>query len=69
MWYEDLGSIPTILASANYISKVDKVLYHYFQRSGSIIHRIDERIFDIYKVIDKEKKKYCQCLNIKTQNI
>ena len=57
MWYEDLGSIPTILASANYISKVDKVLYHYFQRSGSIVHRIDERIFDIYKAIDKVKKE------------
>ena len=57
MWYEDLASIPTILASAKKITKVDKVLYHYFQRSGSIVHKCDERVFDIYKAIDKVKKE------------
>lgn len=56
MWYEDLAVVPTWLARANNVSHVDKALYYYVQRSGSISHSADERIFDIYKAIDMNKK-------------
>lgn len=57
MWYEDLASIPTILSKANKISKLDEELYMYFQRQGSIVHKRDDRIFDIYKAINKVKEE------------
>ena len=55
MWYEDLASIPTILAKADKIACVQEPLYKYYQRKDSISHKInpDERIFDIYKAISK----------------
>ncbi len=56
MWYEDLAVVPTWLARANNVSHAGKVLYYYVQRSGSISHSADERIFDIYKAIDMNKK-------------
>lgn len=56
MWYEDLAVVPTWLARANNVSHVGKALYYYVQRSGSISHSADERIFDIYKAIDMNKK-------------
>lgn len=49
MWYEDLAIIPTWIAQANNVSYVNKALYYYVQRAGSISHSADERIFDIYK--------------------
>lgn len=48
MWYEDLAIIPIWLAKANNVSYVNKVLYYYVQRSGSISHSGDEKIFAIY---------------------
>lgn len=56
MWYEDLAVVPAWLARANNVSHVGKALYYYVQRSGSISHSADERIFDIYKAIDMNKK-------------
>ncbi len=59
MWYEDLASVPTLLASAKIIAHVDAPLYKYYQRANSISHKIkpDNRIFDIYKAIDKVQKE------------
>ena len=51
LWYEDLASIPLLLAKAKHIVKLDEVLYVYYQREGSIAHSADKRIFDIYKAI------------------
>ena len=52
LWYEDLGSIPLLLYKANKIGKVDEALYTYYQRSGSISHSDNLKIFDIYKCIN-----------------
>ena len=52
MWYEDLACIPIVLSKAKRVSKVNKALYFYVQRGGSIAHTINEKIFDIYKAID-----------------
>ena len=50
--YEDLALIPILLYKANRVVKVDKPLYFYRQRSGSIAHSSNPKIFDIYDAID-----------------
>lgn len=57
LWYEDLATIPTWIGKANNVSYVNEPLYYYVQRSGSISHSEDPRIFDIYKAIDNLKKE------------
>ena len=52
LWYEDLATVPILLYKAGLIIKVSKPLYRYRQRSGSIAHSVDHRIFDIYTAID-----------------
>ena len=51
LWYEDLGSIPLLVAKAQQIAKVNEPLYIYYQRSGSLAHSANKKIFDIYKAI------------------
>ena len=48
IWYEDLATIPKCCYEANQIVKVDEVLYFYYQRSNSIIHTENPKVFDIY---------------------
>ena len=59
MWYEDLASVPTLLAKAKIVAQVKEPLYKYYQRANSISHKIkpDNRIFDIYKAISKVQKE------------
>ncbi len=57
MWYEDMAVIPTWIALANNMAHVSKPLYYYVQRAGSITHKADIRIFDIYKAIYMVKNK------------
>lgn len=57
MWYEDLAVIPTWIAQANNMAHVYKPLYYYVQREGSITHKADIRIFDIYRAISMVKDK------------
>lgn len=52
MWYEDLATIPILLSKAKSVSKVNKSLYCYVQRGGSIAHTITDKVFDIYKAIN-----------------
>ncbi|MEA5027112.1 MAG: glycosyltransferase [Erysipelotrichaceae bacterium] len=52
-WYEDLATIPQILLSAKRIVKIDSPFYKYFQRSGSIMHSANEKIFDIYLCLER----------------
>ncbi len=62
-WYEDLATTPKMTMEYKY-ALVDEALYNYVQRSNSITHTADNRIFDIYSVIEntenymKEKKLY-----------
>lgn len=57
MWYEDMAVIPCWIAEANNMSHVYKPLYYYVQRQGSITHKADPRLFDIYKSIGMVKNK------------
>lgn len=56
IWYEDLGSVPMILSEASVISKVNEPLYFYYQRSGSISHTENMKVFDIYISLNKVKE-------------
>lgn len=52
LWYEDFNfnlKFASVIKSAVHI---DIPLYHYVQRGSSIMHTINERIFDIYKGIE-----------------
>ncbi len=53
LWYEDLATVPIVLCKANKITKVNEAMYFYYQRSGSIAHSANEKIFDIYKAIER----------------
>jgi len=53
--YEDLFVVPILLFQANRVARVDQVLYYYVQREGSIVHRINPNIFDIYEAVHHVK--------------
>lgn len=63
-WYEDLELFTKVFMLSNKISIVNKSLYNYVENSSSIMHTYDDRIFQIYEIIDniesfaKEKKLY-----------
>lgn len=50
--YEDLGYIPILLTEANRIGKVNIPLNYYLIRGNSETTTIDERVFDIFKILD-----------------
>ncbi len=52
-FYEDLATIPLVVYKAKRIGKVNEALYDYRQRSGSIAHTASQKIFDIYKAIQR----------------
>lgn len=52
LWYEDIGTIPKLIFLSNIIAKVDEPLYFYYQRSGSISHTKNEKVFDIYACLE-----------------
>lgn len=56
MWYEDMAVIPVWIARANNMSYVNKPLYYYVQREGSISHSANPKLFDIYLAINMVKK-------------
>ena len=52
-WYEDLCAISKVIFFSNgSYAVVDKPLYNYTQNNSSIMHTYDDRIFDIFYVID-----------------
>lgn len=57
IWYEDMATVPVWVGKANNVSYVNEALYFYVQRSGSISHSEDPRVFDVYKSIDNLKKE------------
>ncbi len=54
-WYEDMATVPILILKSCLIAKVNEPLYKYYQRKGSIMHSVNEKIFDIYLVIDMVK--------------
>lgn len=48
IWYEDLATVPKLIAISKRIVKVNKPHYKYFQRWNSIVHTQNPKVFDIY---------------------
>ena len=51
--YEDLATVPIQIFRSRFVNKVNEPMYFYRQRSGSIQHHVDERVFDIYDAVDR----------------
>lgn len=51
-YYEDLATVPVLLYRAKWVVKVNRALYFYRQRSGSIAHKANPKLFEIYDAID-----------------
>lgn len=51
--YEDLATVPIQIYRSRNVVKVNEPLYYYRQRSGSIQHHVDDRVFHIYEAIDR----------------
>lgn len=61
-WYEDLGTTTKFLLKEKY-SIVNKDLYKYIQNDNSIMRTYDDRIFDIYDIIE-EVEEFARNQNI-----
>lgn len=82
-WYEDLATVPLILAKANKIGAIDKCFYNYLYRSNSITRTYSEKLLDILDAfttiidsqyytqnfIEKLYKKHLYFTLIRTYNI
>lgn len=55
-WYEDTGTFPKLYMMSDRISIVEKPLYNYVQNSSSIMHIYDERIYDIYDMVETNEE-------------
>ncbi len=55
-WYEDLGTVPKLIFLSEKVAKVHEPLYFYYQRTGSISHTKNEKVFDIYKCLKDVKE-------------
>lgn len=51
-WYEDLGTFPKLLMLSSNISIVKQPLYNYIQNSSSIMHTYDDRVYQIYDIVE-----------------
>lgn len=49
--YEDLATMPKIIAKAKTVKLINKPFYKYRMRSGSITNSADKKAFDIYTVM------------------
>jgi len=58
IWYEDVASIPLILARANSITKVNKPLYKYVRREGSITSKYNVKVLDGIRAIANLEDKF-----------
>lgn len=51
-WFEDLATVPIILAKCNKIAAVDKCYYNYLYRPNSITKTYNDKILDILDAFD-----------------
>ena len=67
MWYEDLAGTSPYVMNAKKISIVNESLYMYYQNNNSIMHTYDDRIFQIYEVLDTIEE-YAKTNNLYQEN-
>ncbi len=52
LWYEDLATTLRLIMNTNKIAHVKEAFVHYIQREGSIMATLNEKVLDIYKVLE-----------------
>ena len=69
--YEDLELIPSLVLQTKKIGFVEDGLYYYLQRSGSIMKQktFNEKLLDIFKVLDVNYKKLYKKYPLETEYI
>lgn len=55
-YYEDLGTTPILIMKSSKISYVSDYLYNYVQNNNSIMKKSNDRIFEIYDILNYIKK-------------
>lgn len=58
LWYEDLGTIPKLYLLTDKIKFIDEYIYYYRQQENSIMHTFNEKIFNIYPILENLKDYY-----------
>lgn len=58
LWYEDLATTPRLLMNVHKIAHVNEAFVHYIQREGSIMATLNEKILDIYTVLEMIEDYY-----------
>lgn len=58
IWYEDVATIPLLLAQANLVVKVNKPLYKYVRRDGSITSQYSPKVLDGLQAISNLEQKF-----------
>lgn len=56
--YEDLGTIPKLYLLTDKIKFIDEYIYYYRQQENSIMHTFNEKIFNIYPILENLKDYY-----------
>ena len=56
IWYEDLNFFLKFLSNTNTFNIVKKSLYYYIQNPSSIMHKVDDRIFQIFDCLEDVEK-------------
>lgn len=65
-WYEDLGTTPKLTLKYKY-KVIEEPLYYYVQNTKSIMHTYDDRIFQIYDIIN-DIEEYIKKENLEEEN-
>ena len=56
IWYEDLNFFLKLLSNINEFEVVEKSLYYYIQNPTSIMHKVDDRIYQIFECLEDVEK-------------
>ena len=58
--YEDLNTILKVISKSKKITKVDKPLYNYLINENGETQTVDERVFDIFDILNDIIKYFSQ---------
>ena len=56
IWYEDLNFFLKILTNVNKFEVIEKGLYYYIQNPTSTMHKVDDRIYQIFDCLEDVEK-------------
>lgn len=69
LYYEDLGTFPKLYCLGSNYKIVDDYLYNYVQNDNSIMHQKNDKIFDVYKILNDNYDYIVKNNNVLIHNI